>query len=171
MTNGAVTDPLEPSWSWLPLQSFFRRRSSGSIGFSAPGSTLALAEPLVHPVFLLRPCLRTRLLKRSSHGVSLSFTAYHQVFVAGLSTNHTSPGVLFPDSASRSGRLRPLRHAGSAPRGISSGLCRRVPPRRLRCRSQVFSTSQRPLPPPTAPPYFRRVSLLGFPLQGIGPPE
>ena len=51
------------------------------------------------------------------------------------------------------------------------GSRRRVPPRRLRCRSQVFPTSQRRCPPPTVPPYFRRVTLVGFALQGFGPPN
>jgi hypothetical protein len=53
--NGAVTDPFEPSWSYRPLQSFLKQRSSGRIGLPAPGAASALAERLTLPVFLPLP--------------------------------------------------------------------------------------------------------------------
>jgi hypothetical protein len=40
--------------------------------------------------------------------------------------------------------------------------CQRVPPRWLRCRSQVFPTSQRPSSSPRRPAVFRQVAFLGF---------
>jgi hypothetical protein len=45
--------------------------------------------------------------------------------------------------------------------------CRRFPCRQLRCRSQVFPTSQRLLPLPAVLPCFRQVALLGFCPSGV----
>ncbi len=55
-----------------------------------------------------------------------------------------------------------------APR-FCRGVCPRVPPRRLRCRSQVFPTSQRPSSSPHRPTIFRWVAFMGFALQGVVP--
>jgi len=55
-----------------------------------------------------------------------------------------------------------------APR-FCRGICPRVPPRRLRCRSQVFPTSQRPSSSLHRPTIFRWVAFLRFALQGIVP--
>jgi hypothetical protein len=55
-----------------------------------------------------------------------------------------------------------------APR-FCRGLCPRVPPRRLRCRSQVFPTSQRPSSSLHRPTIFRWVAFLRFALQGFVP--
>jgi hypothetical protein len=53
-----------------------------------------------------------------------------------------------------------------APR-FCRGICPRVPPRRLRCRSQVFSTSQRLLPLPTVPRFSRGWRSWGLPYRGF----
>jgi hypothetical protein len=53
--NGVVTDPSEPSWSYRPLQSLARQRSSEPIRLPAPGSASALAERPALPVFLPPP--------------------------------------------------------------------------------------------------------------------
>lgn len=64
----------------------------------------------------------------------------------------TSLGVLFPYSAS----------GEESSRSQFPGICRQVPPSRLRCRSQVFETSQRLIPLPTVLPFFRQETLMGF---------
>jgi hypothetical protein len=53
-----------------------------------------------------------------------------------------------------------------APR-FDPGPCRRVPPRRLRCRSQVFATSQRLLPLSALPPFSGRWRSWGSPYRGL----
>jgi hypothetical protein len=68
-----------------------------------------------------------------------------------LSIRGTSPGGSIPFSARRGESPRPRRLPGSVPR--FPGFRRRVPPRRLRCRSQVFPTSQRLLPLSAVPPF------------------
>jgi hypothetical protein len=55
-----------------------------------------------------------------------------------------------------------------APR-FCRGVYPRVPPRRLRCRSQVFSTSQRPSSSLHRPTIFRWVASVRFALQGFVP--
>jgi hypothetical protein len=55
-----------------------------------------------------------------------------------------------------------------APR-FCRGICPRVPPRRLRCRSQVFPTSQRPSSSLHRPTIFRWVASVRFALQGFVP--
>lgn len=101
----------------------------------------------------LRPYPRILLLGRSSHGVRLSFTVCPAISALDLSAGSTSPGVFLPlqrsrrrESTSRS-RLRPR-----AP-WWCQGVRRRVPTRRLRCRSQVFSTSQQLVLPSALPPF------------------
>jgi hypothetical protein len=47
------------------------------------------------------------------------------------------------------------------------GFCRRFPHRRLRYRSQAFSTSQRLAPLSTFLPIFRQITLLGFLPSGV----
>lgn len=64
----------------------------------------------------------------------------------------TSLGVLFPYSAS----------GEESSRSRFPEICRQVPPSRLRCRSQVFETSQRLIPLPTVLPFFRQETLMGF---------
>lgn len=55
-----------------------------------------------------------------------------------------------------------------APR-FCRGVYPRVPPRRLRCRSQVFPTSQRPSSSLHRPTIFRWVAFMRFALQGVVP--
>jgi hypothetical protein len=80
-----------------------------------------------------------------------------------------SPGVLLPYSVSGSRSPRP-RHRKVAGLPGWSGAPPAAPNRRLRCRSQVFSTSQRPCSSRSRPAIFRRVTLMGFALQGFVPP-
>jgi hypothetical protein len=82
-----------------------------------------------------------------------------------LSIRGTSPGVSFPFSASGGESSRPLRLPGPAPR--FPGFHQRVPPRRLRCRSQVFSTSQRLLPLSAVPPFSGGWRSWGSPFRGL----
>jgi hypothetical protein len=73
----------------------------------------------------------------------------------------TSLGVSFPYSALGAASPRPE---------VALGFRRRVPPRRLRCRSRAFSAPQRPCSSPHLPAVFRRVALLGFmPFRGSCP--
>jgi hypothetical protein len=93
-----------------------------------------------------------RLSRQSSRGVQPSFTVLPAVSATSLSTGGTSPGVPCPFNALGGESPRPDPVARWAPR-FCRGLRRQVPPCRLRCRSQVFSTSQRLLPLPAVPPF------------------
>jgi hypothetical protein len=53
--------------------------------------------------------------------------------------------------------------------GRYPGICRRFPHRRLRSRSQVFPTSQRPSSSRHRPTIFRWMALMGFALQRFVP--
>jgi hypothetical protein len=57
--------------------------------------------------------------------------------------------------------------ARRAPRLFCRGIRQRVPSRQLRCRSQVFSTSQRPSSSLRRPAVFRQVALIGFCPSGV----
>jgi hypothetical protein len=76
----------------------------------------------------------------------------------------SSPGVLVPFSASGSESPRPAR------RGPRFPGCGPVPTGSLRCRSQPSSGSQQLDPLAPVPPCFRRMTLVGFALQGFVPP-
>jgi hypothetical protein len=82
-----------------------------------------------------------------------------------LSIRGTSPGVSFPFNAYGGESPRPRRLPGPVPR--FPGFRRRVPPRRLRCRSQVFSTSQRLVPLSTVPPFSGGWHSWGSPFRGL----
>lgn len=69
----------------------------------------------------------------------------------------TSLGVLRPFSARGEESPRPPFGGTLVAQG-----CRQIPLRRLRCRSQVLSTSQRRSSSPRPPTIFRQVALLGF---------
>jgi hypothetical protein len=117
--------------------------------------------------FFLHPHPRTRLLGRSSHGVRPSFTVYLEASAPGLSTEGTSLGV--PSPLQRSRRRESTSQAGFPARAPwwCQGVRQRVPPRQLRCRSQVFPTSQRRCSSPRRPAIFRRVTFVGFCPSGI----
>ena len=66
-------------------------------------------------------------------------------------SRHLSWGF-FPLQRMQEERVHVRAFYGSAPR-FCRAVCRRVPSRRLRCRSQVFSTSQRLVPLFTVPPF------------------
>lgn len=103
-------------------------------------------------------------------GIRLSYTEFPELSGRGLSTcGHLSWGSC-PFSALGRGspRPEPVARPGSP---VLPGCCQQVPPCQLRCRSQVFSTSQRLLPPSAVLPCFRQVALLGFALQGFSSHE
>jgi hypothetical protein len=117
----------------------------------------------------LRPRPRTRLLGRSSHGVRSSFTVFPEISAPGLSTEGTSLGV--PTPRQRSRRRESTSRDGCPSRAPwwCQGVRQRVPARQLRCRSQVFPTSQRLLPLPAVPPFSDGWRSWGFTLQGFDP--
>jgi hypothetical protein len=84
----------------------------------------------------------------------------------------TSPGVRCPCSALGEGSPRlagcPVERPGrSRIAPLGPGLRQRVPSRQLRCRSQVFPTSQRLLPPSTVLPFSGRWHSWGWPYRGL----
>jgi hypothetical protein len=83
----------------------------------------------------------------------------------------TSPGVSRPFSAWGGRNSRPTRLPVQAPRGLSPGFHRRVPPRRLRRRSQAFPASQRLLVPSAVLPFSGRWRSWGPPSRGLFPPH
>lgn len=141
---------------------------------------MASAERLAHPVFRSSPVLKDAtpraLLSWGSdllHGTP--FVSARDLSVAG-----TSPGVLRPFSALGRESPRPAvarRVATSCPvatrRLADEHLqlprgCWQVPCCQLRCRSQVFPTSQQLLPLSAVLPCFRQMALLGFmPFRGL----
>jgi hypothetical protein len=106
-----------------------------------------------------------RLLGQSSPGVRSSYTVFPK-----------SPPPVSRPEAPLLGFHAPTTHQekrvhvrlSPAPR-FCRGVRPRVPPRRLRCRSQVFSTSQRPSSSLHRPTIFRWVASMGFALQGFVP--
>jgi hypothetical protein len=119
---------------------------------------------------LIYPCPRTRLLERSSRGVRSSFTAFPEISVQDLSVEDDSHGICCPFSAYRQRESTSFRLTGRPPERdpkASSSLHQQVPICRLRCRSQVFSTSQRPCSSHCHPAIFRQVALLGLHPPGI----
>jgi hypothetical protein len=115
---------------------------------------------------LHRPCSRKRLRERSSPGVRPSYTVCPKVPARGLSVyGHLSWGSNAPTALWEKGVHGSPVARSSAP--VLPGLCWRVPPRRLRCRSQVFSTSQRPCSSLRRPAIFRQVALLGLRPPGV----
>lgn len=133
-----------------------------------PGSASTSAERPALPVFLSPPVLEEATLR--------AILSWGSALLHGLGSRHpppaslpvaTSLGVLRPYSALGEGSPRPaLRRAPRSCRGIRT----RVPPRVLRCRSQVFSTSQRLLPPSAVPPFSGGWRSWGSSLQGLIPP-
>ena len=131
-----------------------------------PGTTLALAERPILPVFL-PPSAPTdatpwAILSWGSallHGISRSLR--HR----SLNRRHLSWGF---DAATTLWEKRVHVRLSPAPR-FCRGICPRVPPRRLRCRSQVFPTSQRPSSSLHRPTIFRWVAFVRFALQGFVP--
>jgi hypothetical protein len=113
----------------------------------------------------LRPRPKMRLLGQSSPGVRLSYTVCPEDSATGLSTGGTSLGVLRPFNARGGESSRPTGCPIDPP--VLPGSYQRVPPRRLRCRSQVFSTSQRLFPLPTAPPFSGGWRSWGSPYRGL----
>lgn len=85
------------------------------------------------------------------------------------STTSTSLGVPCPFNALGEGSPRPHRVSPMLAPWVLPRRLRAVPNHSVRCRSQAFSASQRLIPPPTVPPYFRQVALVGFTLQGFNP--
>jgi len=88
----------------------------------------------------------------------------------GISAGSTSLGVLVPLQRFRrreSTSARSSCDARSGFPGVTRVVCRRVPPRRLRCRSQVFPTSQRLLPLPNVPPFSDGLRSWGLPYRGL----
>lgn len=114
------------------------------------------------------PGLGKRLPRLSSHEVRLSFTAFPEVSAREPMVASTSPGVLRPYSAQGEGSPRPASFPAGIP--VSRAMRRRVPSRRLRCRSQVFATSQRLAPPSAVLPFSGRWRSWGSALQGVNPP-
>jgi hypothetical protein len=114
----------------------------------------------------LHPRPRTRLLGRSSHGVRPSFTVYLEASATGLSTDGTSLGV--PSPLQRSRRRESTSRSGCPARApwLCQGVRQQIPLCRLRCRSQVFPTSQRTFSSPRRPAIFRRVAFVGFRASG-----
>jgi hypothetical protein len=159
---------LEPSWSYRPFRSFIRQQCSRHIGLPAPGSALAPAKapsssgipssarvpgrdsrqrssPTVRPPSRYSPEI-PRSTHRFRHWERLSWVSF-PLRRSGCR-----------ESTSDRFRLASLARA----RGFRPGLCARVPPLALRCRSQVFPTSQRPSSSRRRPAVFRQVTSMGL---------
>jgi len=131
----------------------------------APGTTSASAERLALPVFLPPPAPKDATLwailswgSALLHGISRRLR--HRPF----DRRHLSWGSR-PFNARGGESSRPTGCPADPP--VLPGSYQRVPPRRLRCRSQVFSTSQRLLPLPTVPPFSGGWRSWGSPYRGL----
>lgn len=125
----------------------------------APGTASAVANPLALPVFL-SPTAPT-------DATPLAILSCGSTLLHGMSrpspprvSRREAPlmGFHFPST------LEVERVHVRA--GCPARLRLQVPPCRLRCRSQVFPTSQRLFSSPQRPAIFRQVTLLGFCLSG-----
>jgi hypothetical protein len=158
----------EPSWSCRSLQSLVRQRRSEVIGFLAPGtsSTRACAGPAGIPLTVRTVSLSgCRCL---SPGIRFPFTAYSRIPCPHpFECERLSWGFLMPLQRSRTGSSRPRVFRPEQP-GLRR-FSRRVPPRRVRCRSQVFTTSQRLLSSASLPPFSDGSRSWGSALQGFAP--
>ena len=139
-----------------------RQRSSRSIGYLLPVRSCRSLNVQPCRSSSRCPCPRKRLRERSSPGVRPSYTVCPEASANGLSTKGTSLGVPSPlqRSRRRESTSRPVARPGSP--GVTQGIRQRVPPRQLRCRSQVFPTSQRTCSSPRPPAIFRQVALMGL---------
>jgi hypothetical protein len=142
---------------------------AGLLGYPLPGRPRRSQNARPFRCSFLHPRPRTRLLGRSSHGVRFPFTVFPEASAPGLSTEGTSRGVSSPLQRSR--RRESTSRSGYPSRAPwwCQGVRQRVPPRRLRCRSQVFPTSQRLLPLSALPPFSGGWRSWGFTLQGVVP--
>jgi hypothetical protein len=142
---------------------------AGLLGYLRPVRSRCSQNTRPFRYSFLHPRPRTRLLGRSSHGVRSSFTVCPAVSAPGLSAEGTSLGVSSPLQRSR--RRESTSRFGCPNRAPwwCQGVRRRVPTRRLRCRSQVFPTSQRLLPLPAVPPFSDGWRSWGSALQGVVP--
>jgi len=115
----------------------------------------------------LRPYPRILLHGRSSPGVRPSYTVCPAISALDLSAGGTSPGVFLPLQRSR--RRESTSRSRSGPRAPwwCQGVRRRVPTRRLRCRSQVFSTSQQLVLPSALPPFSDGWRSWGSPFRDL----
>jgi len=163
----SVTRPLEPSWCCRPLQSLVGWHGSERTGCSHPVRPIR-SRRTARPVFPSPPAPGD-----ATHRVLLSWgsipsTAFPEIPVRDLSASYHSHGVLSP-TAHGVARVHgltgcPARRPRLSPRYFTDG-----PTRRLRCRSQVFSTSQRLFPLATGPPFSGGWRSWGSTLQGFDP--
>jgi len=133
--------------------------------FPAPGSTLAPASVRPFRCSFLCPCSKMRLSERSSPGVRPSFTVCPAIPAPDLSVESTSPGVSFPFNARGEESPRPVPFGLGLPGGAGGFATVPIPP--LRCRSQVFPTSQRLLPLSAVPPFSDGWRSWGSPYRGL----
>lgn len=143
---------------------------ASAFGCSPP--VLPLCSPNTWPFrySLPSPSPKTRLFGPSSPVVRFSYTVFPEVPAPDLSIEGTSPGVLVPLQRLWATRVHvlpgfPVR----LPDDFSPGIHQQVPPRQLRCRSQVFPTSQRFLPLEAFLPFSDRLHSWGSSLQGFAP--
>jgi hypothetical protein len=115
--------------------------------------------------FFLRPRQRMRLRGQSSPGVRPSYTVFPK---PPPPVSRPEAPLLGFHAATTHWEKRVHVRLSPAPR-FCRGICPRVPPRRLRCRSQVFPTSQRPSSSLHRPTIFRWVASVRFALQGFVP--
>jgi hypothetical protein len=127
----------------------------------------AAAQPVFLPLHVPRDATLWTILSWVSaplHGVSRTSRQRH------LCRRHLSWGFNRPYSAYRRRESTSVR-SPCGPRsglpGVTGVVRQRVPPRRLRCRSQVFPTSQRLLPLPAPSPFSDEWRSWGSPYRGL----
>jgi hypothetical protein len=163
--GGYVADPPLPSWSYRPLQSLVRQRCSRLTGLPAPGTIFTFAE--TRDPSGLPSAVHAQ--GSDSLGYSLMGFGPPSRFVPKsrpwhLGHEHLSWGFLSLQRSRKqesTARLLPDELPGCP------GFHPPVPPGRLRCRSQVFPTSQRLLPPATTLPFSDRWRSWDSPFRGL----
>lgn len=121
---------------------------------------MVLAEHLTLPVFPPLPTPKEATPWAILSWGSALLHGFPDFSASGLSASGTSPGVPCPFNAQGGGNPRPATVA-------RFGFRRQLPCCRLRCRSQVFSTSQRLLLPSAVLPFSGRWRSWGSALQGF----
>jgi hypothetical protein len=166
-----VTSPYRPNRHEVtgPFRVLPGSEVAGLSGYPLPVRRQRSRKRTAHPVFLHPPAPKDAtpwaILSWGSvplHGLSQSLRP------RPLDRRHLSWG-LRPLQRSKEERVhvRPVARFGHP--GVTGGLHQQVPPCQLRCRSQVFSTSQRLLPLSSALPFSGRWHSWGSALQGFVP--
>jgi hypothetical protein len=166
--DGSVSGPSQPSWRCFLFKVLSGTRVAALLVLRPRLGLGTRDEPGLPGIPPRTPARWTRLHGRSFHGVSLAFTACPARLALRLSAASASRGIWVPSAHEERASPRPAGKPVGNPRWLV-GLYKRFPRRSLRCRSRLSQPFSGLFLCHSAPPSFRRVTLVGFCLQGFDP--